>query len=57
VLHCIQLSKSVCHYIIKNKMTHFITVWDCGDNHNHIYDYAGQEIDLDCQNVELVIYK
>jgi hypothetical protein len=31
-----------------------ITVWNCSDNHNHIYDCAGQETD---QNAGLFIYK
>jgi hypothetical protein len=35
-------------------MTHLITVWDCGDYHNHIYDCARQETN---QNAGLFIYK
>jgi hypothetical protein len=44
--------------ILSKQLTHSITVWDCGDNHNHINDYTGQEVGQDCQNhyVNLDIY-
>jgi hypothetical protein len=34
--------------ILSKQFTHIITVCDCGDNQNHINDYARQEEGQDC---------
>jgi hypothetical protein len=38
--HVVLLNKSV-NIILLKQLTHTIIVWDCGNVHNHVDDYAG----------------
>jgi hypothetical protein len=43
LLYCVLFDASICHYIMECSWLTVFTIWDYGNNHNHMQVYAGQD--------------